>query len=102
MLPTSDLCLSFIGDDGTTERLFTVSSKAESPAVTVHTILADSSGRSFHINIADARDYFFWSSEKSKLLGIELIAKVCYWSCMYMTLHWFKKLIWLYKFEFSC
>lgn len=76
MLPTSDLRLSFIGDDVTTERLFTVSSKAESPAVTVHTILADSSGRSFHINIADARDYFFWSSEKSKLLGIELIAKM--------------------------
>ncbi|KAF2296230.1 hypothetical protein GH714_036960 [Hevea brasiliensis] len=76
MLPTSDLRLLFIGDDGNTERLFTVSSKAERPAITVDEILEDSSGRSFHIKIADGRDYFFWCSEKSKLLGIELIAKM--------------------------
>ncbi|KAJ9160264.1 hypothetical protein P3X46_025678 [Hevea brasiliensis] len=76
MLPTSDLRLSFIGDNGNTERLFTLSSKPLSPAVTVEEILADSSGRSFLIKIADGRDYYFWCSEKSKLLGIELIAKM--------------------------
>lgn len=77
MLPTSDLRFSFIGDDGNTERLFTLSNKSQSPAVTVEEILADSSGRSLHIKIADGRDYYFWCSEKSKLLGIELVAKVC-------------------------
>ncbi|XP_050209772.1 uncharacterized protein LOC126660353 [Mercurialis annua] len=76
LLPTSDLRLSFIGDDGHAERLFTLSSKAQGPAVKVDEISADSSGRSFIIKIADGRDFHFWCSEKSKLLGIELLAKM--------------------------
>ncbi|XP_065872646.1 uncharacterized protein [Euphorbia lathyris] len=76
VLPTSDLRLSFIGDDGNTERLFTVSSRARSPTITVDEISTDSSGRSFHIKVGDDRDFYFWCSEKSKLLGIELLAKM--------------------------
>ncbi|KAJ8770161.1 hypothetical protein K2173_011496 [Erythroxylum novogranatense] len=76
LLPTSDLRLSFIGDDGNAERLFTLSSTAECAAVNVEEIPVDSSGRSFHIKIEDDRDVYFWCSEKSKLLGIELLAKM--------------------------
>ncbi|KAJ6718007.1 hypothetical protein OIU79_006024 [Salix purpurea] len=76
LLPASGLRLSFIGDDGTTERLFTLSSKTHCPAVEVHEILADSSGRSFNLKISDGRVFYFWCSEKSKLLGIELLAKM--------------------------
>jgi hypothetical protein len=77
LLPASGLRLSFIGDDGSTERLFTLSSKTHCPAVEVHEIPADSSGRSFNLKISDGRVFYFWCSEKSKLLGIELLAKVC-------------------------
>ncbi|WCJ19787.1 hypothetical protein M5689_002062 [Euphorbia peplus] len=76
VLPTSDLRLSFMGDDGHTERLFTLSSNAQSPTITLDEISADSSGRSFHIKVGDDRDFYFWCSEKSKLLGIELLAKM--------------------------
>ncbi|KAJ0046915.1 hypothetical protein Pint_06436 [Pistacia integerrima] len=76
ILPTSDLRLSFIGDDGHTERLFTLSSKSECSAVVIDEITADHSGRSFLIEIPDSRVSYFWCSEKSKLLGIELISKM--------------------------
>lgn len=76
LLPTSDLRLSFIGDDGNTERLFTLSSKIQCASVAIGEIPADSSGRSFHIKISDGRVFYFWCSEKSKLLGIELLSKV--------------------------
>ncbi|KAF9674637.1 hypothetical protein SADUNF_Sadunf10G0147600 [Salix dunnii] len=76
LLPASGLRLSFIGDDGNTERLFTLSSKTHCPAVEVHEIPADSSGRSFCLKISDGRVFYFWCSEKSKLLGIELLAKM--------------------------
>ncbi|KAF5738472.1 hypothetical protein HS088_TW13G01371 [Tripterygium wilfordii] len=74
--PTSDLRLSFIGDDGQMERLFSLSNKSQSSAVVVEEIAADSSGRSFQIRISDSRVFYFWCSEKSKLLGIELLAKM--------------------------
>uniref|UniRef100_A0A6N2NF15 Uncharacterized protein n=1 Tax=Salix viminalis TaxID=40686 RepID=A0A6N2NF15_SALVM len=76
LLPASGLRLSFIGDDGNTERLLTLSSKTHCPAVEVHEIPADSSGRSFNLKISDGRVFYFWCSEKSKLLGIELLAKM--------------------------
>lgn len=75
-LPTSDLRLSFIGDDGNTERLFTLSSNAQNSVVAIDEIPVDSSGRSFVIKIPDGRHFFFWCSEKSKLLGAELLAKM--------------------------
>ncbi|CAK7325812.1 unnamed protein product [Dovyalis caffra] len=76
LLPTSDLRLSFIGDDGNTERLFTLRSKTQCAAVEVDEIPADCSGRSFNLKISDGRVFYFWCSEKSKLLGIELLAKM--------------------------
>lgn len=76
LLPSSDLRLSFIGDDGKTERLFTLSSTSQCSAVVVEGIPTDSSGRSFHVTTPDDRTFFFWCSEKSKLLGVELLVKM--------------------------
>ncbi|KAI9156735.1 hypothetical protein LWI28_011347 [Acer negundo] len=76
VLPTSDLRLSFIGDDGQTERLFTFSSKIQCSAIVIEKIQADNSGRSFLVKIPDDRVLYFWCSEKAKLLGIELISKM--------------------------
>jgi len=76
LLPSSDLRLSFIGDDGKTERLFTLTSKSQCSAVVVDEIPTDTSGRSFFISAADSRAFYFWCCEKSKLLGIELLGKV--------------------------
>ncbi|XP_044461765.1 uncharacterized protein LOC123193057 [Mangifera indica] len=76
ILPTSDLRLSFLGDDGHTERLFTLSSKSECSAVVIDEIPADHSGRSFRIESPDSRVSYFWCSEKSKLFGVELISKM--------------------------
>ncbi|XP_061343503.1 uncharacterized protein LOC133289552 [Gastrolobium bilobum] len=76
LLPSSDLRLSLIGDDGKTERLFTLTSKSQCSAVVVDEIPSDSSGRSFLVRTPDSRTFYFWCSEKSKLLGIELLAKM--------------------------
>ncbi|PON69072.1 flocculation protein [Parasponia andersonii] len=76
VLPTSDLCLSFVGDDGHTERLFIIGSKSQCSSVTIEEIAADNSGRSFLIKVPDGQTSYFWCSEKSKLLGIELLAKM--------------------------
>ena len=76
ILPTSDLRLSFVGDDGHTDRLFSLNSKSQCSAVEVNEIPADNSGRSFVIKIPDGQVFHFWCSETSKLLGIELISKV--------------------------
>jgi hypothetical protein len=87
ILPTSDLRLSFIGDDGRTERLFTLGSKSQCAAVAVDEIPADNSGRSFLIKIPDGQVFYFWCSEKSRLLGIELLVKVCMISIMCIRVH---------------
>ncbi|KAK9189468.1 hypothetical protein WN943_018065 [Citrus x changshan-huyou] len=76
ILPTSDLRLSFIGDDGHSERLLTLSSKSECSAVVIDEIPADNSGRSFLVKSPDGRVAYFWCAEKSKLLGIEFISKM--------------------------
>ena len=76
LLPTSDLRLSFIGDDGQIERLFTFSGKPQCAAVYINEIPADNSGRSFFVKIADGKVFYYWCSEKAKLLGIELLSKV--------------------------
>ncbi|KAL5538805.1 hypothetical protein UlMin_045336 [Ulmus minor] len=76
VLPTSDLRLSFIGDHGQAERLFTLSCKSQCSAITVNEITADRSGRSFLVEVPDGQVFYFWCSEKSKLLGVELLAKM--------------------------
>ncbi|KAE8712070.1 RNI-like superfamily protein [Hibiscus syriacus] len=76
LLPTSDLRLSFVGDDGQTERLFTLSDKHQCAAVSINEIPADSSGRSFLVKVPDGKGFYYWCSEKSKLLGYELLSKM--------------------------
>ncbi|GMI87216.1 hypothetical protein like AT2G39950 [Hibiscus trionum] len=76
LLPTSDLRLSFVGDDGQTERLFTLSDKLQCAAVSINEIPADSSGRSFLVKVPDGKAFYYWCSEKSKLLGVELLSKM--------------------------
>lgn len=76
LLPTSDMRLSFVCDDGHMERIVTLSNNNEHSSVTIEEILQDTSGRSFRIKIPDGRVFFFWCSEKSKLLGVELLGKV--------------------------
>lgn len=75
LLPSSNLRISFTEDDGFSERLATLSSNFKNPAVMVEDITADSSGRSFVIKIHGS-EFYFWCSEKSKLLGNELLAKM--------------------------
>ncbi|XP_042491278.1 uncharacterized protein LOC122071073 [Macadamia integrifolia] len=75
LLPTSDLRISFAGDDGCSEKVVTLSSNSES-SVVIEDIPADNSGRSFCIKLPDGKVLYFWCSEKSKLLGMELLAKM--------------------------
>ncbi|KAE8695582.1 RNI-like superfamily protein [Hibiscus syriacus] len=76
LLPTSDLRLSFVGDDGQTERLSTLSDKPQCAAVSINEIPADISGRSFIVKVPDDKAFYYWCSEKSKLLGVELLSKM--------------------------
>ncbi|CAK9173590.1 unnamed protein product [Ilex paraguariensis] len=76
LLPTSDLRISFVGDGGHTERLLTLSSDLQCPSVAVEGIPGDKSGRSFLIKVPDGHIFYFWCSEKSKLLGIDLLEKM--------------------------
>ncbi|KAK8575577.1 hypothetical protein V6N13_033185 [Hibiscus sabdariffa] len=76
LLPTSDLRLSFVGDDGQTERLVILSDEPQCAAVSIDEIPADNSGRSFLVKIPDGKAFYYWCSEKSKLLGTELLSKM--------------------------
>ncbi|KAJ4969704.1 hypothetical protein NE237_002803 [Protea cynaroides] len=75
LLPTSDLRISFAGDTSCTEKIATLSNNSES-SVAIEEIPADNSGRSFLIKLPDGKASYFWCSEKSKLLGMELLAKM--------------------------
>ncbi|XP_038886409.1 uncharacterized protein LOC120076604 isoform X2 [Benincasa hispida] len=75
VVPSSDFRLSFIGDNGQVERLFTLSNRSSSASITIDEIESDNSGRSFVIKAND-QNIYFWCSEKSKLLGTELILKM--------------------------
>ncbi|XP_009791354.1 uncharacterized protein [Nicotiana sylvestris] len=76
ILPTSELSISFIGDDGRTARVGTFDSESDCAAVEIKDIVSDQSGRSFLINITDGETSYFWCSEKSQLLGDELRRKM--------------------------
>ncbi|KAL4366934.1 hypothetical protein GQ457_05G032080 [Hibiscus cannabinus] len=76
LLPTSGLRLSFVGDDGQTERLVILSDEPQCAAVSIDEIPADNSGRSFLVKIPDGKAFYYWCSEKSKLLGTELLSKM--------------------------
>ncbi|KAI7741078.1 hypothetical protein M8C21_006480, partial [Ambrosia artemisiifolia] len=74
--PTSDLRISFLGDDGRVERLSTLRNISDCSSVVIEGISADNSGRSFMIKVpTTAKCFYFWCSEKSRLLGNELLDK---------------------------
>lgn len=77
LLPTSDLRISFLADDGYAERLSILRNVSDCSSVTIKGIPADASGRSFAITVPN-REHpcYFWCSEKSKLLGNELLEKM--------------------------
>lgn len=70
------MCISFVDDDGRIERLGTISSGSGSSCTEIEEISSDQSGRSFVLKIAGSKDLYFWSSERSKLLGDELLEKL--------------------------
>ncbi|GAB4827535.1 hypothetical protein Ancab_034419 [Ancistrocladus abbreviatus] len=76
LLPSSDLRITFVGDDGKIERLATLNNSSECSAVAIEEISADKSGRCFLINVPGGEVFHFWCSEKSKLLGVELLSKM--------------------------
>eukprot|EP00252_Welwitschia_mirabilis_P004903 TRINITY_DN1524_c0_g1_i1.p1 TRINITY_DN1524_c0_g1~~TRINITY_DN1524_c0_g1_i1.p1 ORF type:complete len:917 (+),score=162.01 TRINITY_DN1524_c0_g1_i1:378-3128(+) len=76
LLPSSDLRLSFVGLDGYVERLATLSPGNENSNVVIEEIPADASGRSFLIRLPGSKVLPFWQSEKSKLVGDELLTKM--------------------------
>ncbi|XP_042044280.1 uncharacterized protein LOC121790048 [Salvia splendens] len=76
LLPTSDLRISFNGDDGSEERLATLSTEAQCTDVEIEEIPADKSGRSFFVKTSDGVVSYFWSSEKSMFVGYELLGKL--------------------------
>ncbi|CAH9121415.1 unnamed protein product [Cuscuta epithymum] len=76
LLPTSDMRISFIGDDGSTDTLATLCSTLDCSTVEIEGIPADQTGRSFKLTIAGGLSMYFWCSEKSKLLGDEMLRKM--------------------------
>lgn len=54
----------------------TFCSESDCSAIKIKNIVADESGRSFLISIPDGETFYFWCSEKSKLLGDELRRKM--------------------------
>ncbi|CAL9150651.1 unnamed protein product [Musa hybrid cultivar] len=76
LLPSSNMHISFIGDDGCTERLGVLSNEFDSSDVIIEEISADTSGRSFLLKFPGHRALYYWCSEKSKLHGLELLAKM--------------------------
>ncbi|XP_021973736.1 uncharacterized protein LOC110868788 [Helianthus annuus] len=77
LLPTSDLRISFLGDDGRVEHLSTLRNISDCSSVVIEGISADTSGRSFMIKVpTSAKCFYLWCSEKSRLLGNELLDKM--------------------------
>lgn len=76
LLPSSDLRLSFVGDDGIVERLAVLSSGNENSSVVIEAISSDTSGRSFLLRLPGGKLSYFWQSEKSKSVGDELLSKI--------------------------
>lgn len=78
LLPTSDMRLSFCGDNGVKESLAVVGHLAGNSEVTIEEISADGTGRTFVLRLSENHLAYFWCSEKSQLLGSELLSKVCF------------------------
>lgn len=83
MLPSSELRLSYVGDNGVLERLAVMSPNSRTISVALEELVEDTSGRTFVLKLPEGKRTYFWQSEKSKVRGEERIAKVscfCLWS----------------------
>ncbi|MQL77102.1 hypothetical protein Taro_009501 [Colocasia esculenta] len=76
LLPSSDMRLSFCGDDGVNEKLGVVGHFAENSEVMIEEISADSAGRTFLLRFSENHASYFWCAEKSRLVGSELLSKM--------------------------
>jgi hypothetical protein len=59
LLPSSDLRLSFVGDDGVLERLAVLSPDNENSSVVIEGISSDTSGRSFLLRLPGGKLLYF-------------------------------------------
>nr|GEU84444.1 hypothetical protein [Tanacetum cinerariifolium] len=70
-------CMSVIlGGNVVIERLSVFSNVSDCSSVVIEGILGDSSGRSFAVKIPNRDPFYFWCSERSSLLGNELLTKM--------------------------
>ncbi|CAM0151505.1 unnamed protein product [Urochloa decumbens] len=76
LLPSSSMCLTFVGDDGYSEQLVLLSNGFELLEVVIEEISADNSGRSFLVRISESKVFYYWCAEKSKERGMELLTKM--------------------------
>ncbi|XP_076939475.1 uncharacterized protein LOC143608269 [Bidens hawaiensis] len=76
LLPSSDLRISFLSDDGHTETLSILRNTSDCSSVMSEGIPTDNSGRSFSVRLPNKDPFYFWCSEKSRLLGNELLEKM--------------------------
>ncbi|XP_076942842.1 uncharacterized protein LOC143612845 [Bidens hawaiensis] len=76
LLPSSDLRISFLSDDGHTETLSILRNTSDYSSVMIEGIPTDSSGRSFSVRLPNKDPFYFWCSEKFCLLGNELLEKM--------------------------
>ncbi|KAJ6809021.1 uncharacterized protein M6B38_164100 [Iris pallida] len=76
LLPSSNIRVSFTGDDGLTKSLAVLSNDFESSQAVIEELSADDSGRSFLLKLPGPNILYFWCSEKSKMHGMRLLAKM--------------------------
>lgn len=76
MLPYSEMRLSFVGDNGSVERIASIRSGTEDPYVVLEMLLPDSSGKSFVLKLAGNKHAYYWQSEKSKSAGDRLLSEM--------------------------
>lgn len=85
MAPASRLQISFVGDDGRTEQLCSIScNSSEVDSIIIEEIVADASGRSFLVKVSESQVFYYWLSEKSLSHGLHLLGKVLIRSSFYI------------------
>jgi hypothetical protein len=88
MASASWLQISFVGDDGGTEQLCSIScNSSEVDSVIIEEIAADESGRSFVVKVSESQAFYYWLSEKSLSHGLHLLNKVLIHSPLYRQFH---------------
>ncbi|KAH7387092.1 hypothetical protein KP509_16G004600 [Ceratopteris richardii] len=75
MLPSSEMRLSFVGDDDEIERIAAVKSTEDESQVHLEILNSDPSGRSFVLKVRDGK-HFFWQSERCMSEGKRLVSEM--------------------------